>query len=319
MTTPLPSLNELPENYWLSVNQLNAIRLSGEEKVKYLQGQVTCDVSELTSDKLLHGAHCDAKGKALSIFRLITRDDDLLLIQPQASIELSLAELKKFGVFAKVDITTSDDLDFICLAGEQSQQYIQSKCATLPNEHTPVITYQSLTICYLAGTTARYLVTGHSKEISAFIADATMPEVASRIWQLMEINEGFPLLSPASVQKYVPQMLNVDKINGISFTKGCYLGQETVARMQYLGKNKKMMGLLIGQSSQLTEEHISIEKQLGENWRSAGDVLSYYLADNGTCYIQAVIANDLTTESSLRIKADEKSALTLSTIPYISE
>ena len=319
MSTSLPNLNEIPNDCYLALEQLSAIRLSGEEQVKYLQGQVTCDVEELTDNSLLHGAHCDAKGKVLSAFRLIKHGEDLLLIQPSTSIELSLAELKKFGVFAKVDISQAEDIGFACIIGDAGAQYIKSHCNALPDEQRPVINHESLSICYIAGTKPRYLIVGEKSQVNSFTQGAKLALAPSCIWQLLEITNGFPLLSTSSVQKYVPQMLNLDKIAGISFTKGCYLGQETVARMQYLGKNKKMMGLLIGNTSTPTTEQPDIEKQLGDNWRSAGDVLSYYLADDGTCYIQAVIANDLSDENPLRIKADPSSSLTLSTISYLQD
>ena len=103
-STQLPSLAQLPETYLIELSEFGAVSLSGEEQSKYLQGQVTCDVNSSTESNLLVGAHCDAKGKVFSVFRLINRSSAHLLLQPTASIEGSLKELKKFGVFAKVTI-----------------------------------------------------------------------------------------------------------------------------------------------------------------------------------------------------------------------
>ncbi len=95
----LPNLEQLPNAYLVALTHYSAISLHGEEQSKYLQGQVTCDVTTSTEHSLLVGAHCNAKGKVFSAFRLINRDSAHLLIQPKASITDSLTELKKFGVF----------------------------------------------------------------------------------------------------------------------------------------------------------------------------------------------------------------------------
>ena len=109
-------------------------------------------------------------------------------------------------------------------------------------------------------------------------------------------------------------MLNLQAINGISFTKGCYLGQETVARMQYLGKNKRALFALTGKDMEASVGDI-IEKKLGENWRKAGDVLATYQASNQQSYIQGVLANDIDETTEFRIKT-QTSNLALLPLPY---
>ena len=99
ITPTLPSLAELPSTYLVHLDNYQAISLIGEENRKYLQGQVTCDVNSLKAHDLLHGAHCDSKGKVLAVFRLIERLSALLLIQPTASLETSLPELTVLLLF----------------------------------------------------------------------------------------------------------------------------------------------------------------------------------------------------------------------------
>ena len=116
----LPDLTQLPATYLVSLSHYSAISLTGEEKSKYLQGQVTCDVTTSSEHTLLVGAHCNAKGKVFSAFRLINRNCAHLLVQPKASIDSSIAELKKYGVFAKVNIAQTDELQFIALVGDDA-------------------------------------------------------------------------------------------------------------------------------------------------------------------------------------------------------
>jgi folate-binding protein YgfZ len=315
LNSTLPTYDNIPNAFAISLDQFGAISLCGEEQSKYLQGQVTCDVNALTNETLLHGAHCDAKGKVFSIFRLINRAGSHLLLQPTASIESSLAELKKFGVFAKVEITQTQQLTFNAVAGSEITQRLHEKYSELPNSINPVLQMGSTTLVYLAGKLERYLIIDNKENSDAFINNLNLPIYTQALWNLIEIKEGFPLLAKETVSAYVPQMLNLQAIHGISFTKGCYLGQETVARMQYLGKNKRALFSLTGQAGSVNPGDI-IEKQLGENWRKAGDILAFYQADCGQSYVQAILANDIEDGTPLRIKHQEASQLSIAELPY---
>jgi len=316
MQTNLPSLEELPNTFLVSLENYSAISLKGEEQTSYLQGQVTCDVNSSNDNNLLVGAHCNAKGKVFSVFRLINRNSAHLLIQPKASICGSISELKKFGVFAKVDITPTDELSFIALVGEQAATILQDNFNQIPDILTPIVQSDTTTLVYIAGKQARYLLIDENQVLDNIVNKFNLPIYHSSAWSLLEINEGFPQLSSKSSGEYVPQMLNLQAINGISFTKGCYLGQETVARMQYLGKNKRALFSLKTHLTQPLEDDDIIEKQLGDNWRKAGDILTKYQSDDGHCFLQAVLNNDLEDSTVLRIKSQPESRVTVQTLPY---
>jgi folate-binding protein YgfZ len=316
----LPNYNNLPDAFAISLAEYGAIALHGEEQSKYLQGQVTCDVNTLVDNNLLLGAHCDAKGKVFSVFRLINRQDTHLLLQPKASIDVSLTELKKFGVFAKVTIEQTTDLAFYAVAGQNASKVLHQQFDELPNSLTPVLQVGTTTIVYLAGKLKRYLIIDETKTADKIISDFSTKVYSQPLWDLIEINEGFPLLAPETVSSYVPQMLNLQAIHGISFTKGCYLGQETVARMQYLGKNKRALFSLKGKAENIDAVTLQagdiIEQQLGDNWRKAGDILASYQSDDDICYLQAVLASDLEVTTKLRIKNQEESTFSLVELPY---
>jgi len=311
-----PSLDQLPSTYLVSLTHYSAISLCGEEQSKYLQGQVTCDVTTSTEHSLLVGAHCNAKGKVFSAFRLLNRNAAHLLIQPKSSIESSITELKKFGVFAKVEISETQELEFFALVGDDAAKILQSNFSRIPDSLNPVVQSDTTTLVYIAGQKARYLLIDSTEVLESVLASIKLPVYNNAVWDLLEINEGFVQLSHDNSAEYVPQMLNLQAINGISFTKGCYLGQETVARMQYLGKNKKALFSLSAALKQPIQCDDVIEKQLGENWRKAGDILCSYQADDGTCYFQAVLGNDIDNSTQLRIKSQPESRLVINALPY---
>lgn len=314
MNNTLPSYDELPDVFTFSLNKIGAIALTGEEQAKYLQGQVTCDVNSLADEKLLNGAHCNAKGKVFSAFRLIERQGSYLLLQPLSSIEQSLSELKKFGVFAKVEITQETELAYQVVAGSKASDTMTQLFNNMPDDLNPVTQSGSSTVVFLAGKVNRYLIIDSKEALAKITASLNIPIFDDTIWDLLEITAGFPVLAAPYIGEYVPQMLNLQAIDGISFTKGCYLGQETVARMQYLGKNKRALYALSGKDVTAIVGDI-IEKKLGENWRKAGDVLAVYQANNHHCYIQGILANDIDDTTELRIKAQNLN-LTLLPLPY---
>ncbi|MDO6427426.1 tRNA-modifying protein YgfZ [Thalassotalea sp. 1_MG-2023] len=311
-----PSLSALPDAFTLPLRSVAAISISGEEQVKYLQGQVTCDVESLTENKLLHGAHCTAKGKVLSCFRLFLHQQALILLQPISTLTQSLTELQKFGVFAKVDIEQAH-VSFAAVCGTQAANHLSKSFSQLPDINSPTITEHNITLLYIDGVIPRYLLVGEKETVNNCIDSLSIPTLSQDVWSLLEISQGIPNLVDAE-QEYVPQMLNMQAINGISFTKGCYLGQETVARMQYLGRNKKAMFALTGSCDELSTP-LAVEKQLGENWRKAGDIISYYLADNGELYVQAVLASDTDDSTNHRLKSPQSCQLSLMALPYTLE
>ena len=314
--TTLPSIEQLPSAFAINLEGVSAISLVGEDQNKYLQGQVTCDVNSATKNSLINGAHCDAKGKVFSVFRFILRNSNNLLIQPKSTISASMAELKKFGVFAKVTISETEDLRYIAICGDEAQSILAKQFSILPTQISPVEQSGSTTLVFIDGNTPRYILIDELAELQQVIDTSNLPVYSQAVWDLLETSAGFPVLNDNGISSYVPQMLNLQATNAISFTKGCYLGQETVARMQYLGKNKRALFSLHGVVTTELPETLIIEKQLGENWRKAGDILTYYKSDEGELYIQAVLSSDTDATTLLRVQNINESILHIKPLPY---
>ncbi|WP_371373020.1 tRNA-modifying protein YgfZ [Thalassotalea aquiviva] len=312
----LPALTQLPSDFAIKVDNLSAIRVTGPEADKYLQGQLTCDMNQLASKQLLVGGHCDAKGKMFAAFRLVSHDSQRLLIQSQHSLNASMAELQKFGVFAKVEIEQANDLAFMALVGAKAKEYIAHQFEAVPDSFTPVLHQGTATVVFISGKLNRYLLIDTQANIEALMARLELPVFSSKIWTLLEIVSGFVHMNEASVNEYVPQMLNLQHLNGISFSKGCYLGQETVARMKYLGKNKRALFALLGQGQAELSENDLLEVQMGDSWRRGGNIIASYQSDNGEVYLQAVLSNDSSDDSLFRIKGQEDIEFKVIDLPY---
>jgi folate-binding protein YgfZ len=147
---------------------------------------------------------------------------------------------------SKVEISdVSDDWVRIGLTGECAEALLQPFFDELPEQVNGVQQQDGMILVRLPGTTPRFEVIGPSPQLKEIwqTAEGQAQPSTNALWSWYEIRAGIPTLYPQTQESFVPQMTNLQLIDGVSFTKGCYIGQEVVARMQYLGKLKRRMYL----------------------------------------------------------------------------
>jgi len=135
------------------------------------------------------------------------------------------------------------------------------------------------------------------------------------VWDALEIAEGRAWISPATTQEFVPQMLNLHALDGINFKKGCYIGQETIARMKYLGKQKRALFRLIGTGS-AAAPGTTVEVAIGDAWRRAGTVINAVSRSDRDLDLLAVLPSDIDHSAQLRVKDDDAGLLEIHSLPY---
>ncbi len=211
---------ELPE--------LGVIRVSGPDARTFLQGQLTNDIDQVTPDRGQLSAHCTPKGRMLAIFLIFQQGEDLFLVLPRERLPAMLQRLRMFVLRAQVRLEdVSDTLPLHGIGGEIDET---------PGEPWATAEHQGSTWLRLPGP-SRWLVAGPAEGVNALDAQAA-PE---GWWRLMNVRGALPMVYEATAEAWVPQMCNLDLLGGISFSKGCYTGQEVVARMKYLGQLKRRM------------------------------------------------------------------------------
>ncbi|OGT32371.1 MAG: hypothetical protein A3C44_06925 [Gammaproteobacteria bacterium RIFCSPHIGHO2_02_FULL_39_13] len=197
------------------LNSFSTLRFSGAKTPEFLQGQLTCDMRELNQHSAYSlAAVCDHRGRMLANFWVINWHHDFLFILPRSVCEIVKNHLQKYAVFSKVSIV-QDDQFFIAEMGSGSESTSDSVSILLP-----------------------------SKKRHLIISDHTLfPEVKINIdeteWQKNNIADRFCILHSETSLLFTPQMIHLEKLGGVNFTKGCYVGQEIVARTEYLGKSKR--------------------------------------------------------------------------------
>lgn len=275
--------------------------LTGQDRAKYLQGQVTCDVNALQPGQSSLGGHCDPKGKLWSDFRLLCLEDRLLMLTKPSVLVRQLPELKKFAVFAKVEIGENHG-QAVGMAGQGTDGWVATRFGL------------SQTALIEGGMAVR-VEADRWLLVSEQPLAIDLPAGNEALWWGLEIKAGMPHLEAVHQGEYIPQMLNLQALDGISFTKGCYMGQEIVARAKYRGANNRALFVLAGQANEPVASGDPLEIRLGDNWRRSGMVLNAWQQE-GQLWLTAVLPKDTEADAQFRLKQDEGSSLALQPLPY---
>ncbi|HCG3095988.1 TPA: tRNA-modifying protein YgfZ [Klebsiella pneumoniae] len=294
--------------------------ISGPDSEKYLQGQITADVSHLTDAQHLPAAHCDAKGKMWSNLRVFRREGGFAWIERRSLRDAQLTELKKYAVFSKVTIAANDDLVLLGVAGFQARAALAPLFAALPDAATPVVSEGATSLLWFEHPGERFLLVT-DVDTANRVTDALRGEAQfnnSQQWLALNIEAGLPVIDSANSGQFIPQATNLQALGGISFKKGCYTGQEMVARAKFRGANKRALWTLSGTASRVPEAGEDLELKMGDNWRRTGTVLAAVQLDDGSLMVQVVMNNDMEPDSVFRVR-DDAGSLSIKPLPYSLE
>lgn len=308
------------------LDDINIIQISGEQRHEYLHGQLTVSTTNFDNGRARLAAHCDFKGKMFSIAWLSHYQDSFLMASNHEAAKESLTQLKKYGVFSKVEIKFNEE--FVCLGLSGSSANIASLTTLFPNlnqQHCSVMSNEFGQVICFNDSNLRYLcyLTSHGMKL---LQDNTSLQhfACAQAWHMLEVEAGIANIQGPTIGQFVPQMLNLHHLNAIDFDKGCYMGQEVVARTKYLGKNKRAAFLLHLQntSNQLPQAKVgdTIETKIGENWRRNGIILrlSTQISEDNTLAnvaLLAVMSIDTAIGTVARLK-DSDSLFVVKQLPY---
>jgi folate-binding protein YgfZ len=212
--------------------QWSLLRFSGADAQAFLHGQLTCDVAALQAGSSTYGGYCTPKGRLLATFLLWLSADAYTMLLPTALAEPMRKRLTMYVLRSKVKVEDlTADLACVGIFGADAAQQIATLGGLMPERLHGVAVRDSVTIIQLQSQ--RYLAVLPRAQVGMTDGDDA--------WTGLDIANGIPFILPATQEEFVPQMVNLDLINGLSYTKGCYPGQEIVARTHYLGKLKQRM------------------------------------------------------------------------------
>lgn len=220
------------------LTQYGLISVSGPDASKFLQGQLTADIEALQAGTTKLAAHCNAKGRMHSSFFLhCLSHQDYLLVLPIDVLNTAMTALKKYAVFSKVELKDLSPEYAAIGISNNNDAPIPAIGNTVKATFSVPITGIGR-IDYFAKATLSE-VANNFDSLASDQLGAAVNWCGSALWEKRLVDAGIGLVQHASIDEFIPQMLNYDYIEGISFTKGCYTGQEIIARMKYRGKVKR--------------------------------------------------------------------------------
>jgi len=222
------------------LTHLGMIECTGEEAKTFLHNQLSSDINHLGVDAAQHSAWCSAKGRMLASFLVFHNGADYQL---QLSADLVMAILKRLQMFVLRSKVKLNDLsacrEFIGLSGPQAEILLRQASLPVPALSLETSAFADGKVIRIDATRFEIIVSSEAAvALWRKLAEGARP-VGTVVWQWLDIQAGIPLISEATREEFVPQMVNFDLLGGVSFHKGCYPGQEVIARTQYLGKVKR--------------------------------------------------------------------------------
>jgi folate-binding protein YgfZ len=216
---------------------LGLLRFTGAEALGFLQGQISNDTDLLTQRRALLCAVSSPQGRVLAVMTLLPHSTGIVAIVPAELLPSVAAQLRKYVLRSKVRI--EEPAADLTVAGQHGPQDLQRKGLPVPQEIGAYTEAQGVGIARLNDAHERYWIIAAPATLGA-----PAPGDAAQVegdWRLADIRAGLPQVYAPSSDVFVAQMLNLDLLDGISFSKGCYTGQEIIARTQHLGRIKRRM------------------------------------------------------------------------------
>ncbi|MFI4937567.1 MAG: YgfZ/GcvT domain-containing protein [Candidatus Berkiellales bacterium] len=253
-------MQNLPETGITHLSHLGVLQITGPDAKTFLQGQVTCNLNNITETESRLGTHCNLKGRMQSLFRIFLKEKEnhYYLSLPLSMVAIAQQNLKKYALFSKIELQdVSENVARIGIYGEKAATALadllqQKSLHTLPIDGC--IQQTDFVICRIPGSAPRFELYGTNEALQPIWSQlSTQCEQSTpHLWELFDIQAGIPTVFPATVDLLLPHHVNLVAMNGISFDKGCYLGQEIIARMHYKGNIKKhMVHAFVGETSHI--------------------------------------------------------------------
>ena len=331
ISSALDSTVELPHSHgladsplWVDLSYLSVVKVSGGDAVDFLKGQFCNDLGAVSADHAQLNGYCTPKGRLLALPIVVGTESGFLLLVPDSVSEAFVKRLSMFVMRSDVTIEIKDEC--LCTgiisdsAGDWGQAFSPSLelaeeplSAAMESSNRHIISWHPMEIGG-ARRQRRLVIAAESQQLADWQNHRDRPTSSASVWRLGDIQQGVPSVMASTSDAFVPQMVNLQLIDALSFTKGCYPGQEIVARMQYLGKIKRRMLRFAIPLVDVVDASVV---------PSAGDALVNGDDGNAGVVVDAVIHDGhVELLAVIKVSADENTfafqgaALSAATLPY---
>jgi folate-binding protein YgfZ len=298
--------------YFTLLDHEGLLAVRGADAGKFLQGQLTCNLDYLSTAQSSLGARCTPKGRMLSSFRIVPVDGGYLLAMARELVEPQLADLQKYAVFSKSKLSDESTawVRFGLAGGDALLAELGLELGAGRDALASV--GELLAVRLSDGRTELWAPAAAAERLHTQLA-AALAQAPLNDWLLAQVRAGVGQVFGASRELFIPQMLNLQALGGVSFKKGCYTGQEIVARMQYLGKLKRRLYRLRLSGADIPA--VGVELFSPVHGSSVGEVVLAAQAGDAV-ELLAVLQEDAVNDGRLHLGSGEGPTLTLLDLPY---
>lgn len=295
------------------------LSIHGKDAASFLQGQLTNDITLVEQDTTAQlSGYCNPKGRLLAIFRIFLQNDAYHLFLPRGLVAGTLERLQKYVLMSQVTLEdASEQFIAIGVSGPDSTEELGTLFSALPERHYQLARQNELTVIRLPGPHPRFCLYGKTEAMQGIwtILDARAAPAGKAAWQRLDILAGIPTVFSETAGEFIPQTVNLERLHGISFKKGCYTGQEIVARLQYRGTVKRRMQRIHIASDECPLPGSALFRQ-HDSRQSAGTIVNAAPAPDGGCDALAVISNEAIQQNDLHLLSSKGAPVRLETLPY---
>ena len=246
------------------------LKISGDDAGKFLQGQFSNDINLLEKDISQYSSYSTNQGKVIAILRILKDKNSYLILINKEISDYFIQKLSMYILMSKVTIEMTNEYHIIGICGQMSKKLLSSYNAKKSSDIKEDDNYQILNNNSEYFSSSTLIYKDEAKKINQIKELLTKDELEFNVNKLSDYYNRILRVTMETKEQYIPQVLNLEKLNGINYKKGCYTGQEIVARTHYLGKIKKQI-FLINHNSKL----INISNKIhDENNEILGEVIS---------------------------------------------
>ncbi|WP_055000577.1 YgfZ/GcvT domain-containing protein [Pseudomonas cannabina] len=298
--------------FFCTLSHEGVLAVRGVDAGKFLQGQLTCNLNYLSESQSSLGARCTQKGRMQSSFRIVFEGDGCLLAMASELIEPQLLDLRKYAVFSKSKLT-DESAAWVRFGLQEGDDALASLGLDLQQETGAVARTDALIAIRVSPARAELWVPAGQADSTRSHLAARLAEGSLNDWLLGQIRAGIGQVFGSTREEFIPQMINLQAVGGVSFKKGCYTGQEIVARMQYLGKLKRRLYRLTLQAQEIPQPGTALFSPVHAS--AVGNVVLAAQSDQGI-ELLAVLQGDAAESGQIHLGSPQGPALHMSELPY---
>lgn len=291
-----------------ALSSYRVIEVSGADTEKFLQGQLSCDMRKLAEQGHLPGSHCNIKGHMISLFRLFYLNPHKIWLRVHESIAQSAFDnLKKYSIFSKVSLRFAEELSGIAVDSTTSRKLCVG--FEINPDHKPLYVKDDSVLAVY--DEQLHEIWAEDTILATCLEAGKVKGTPERFWTLANIDRAMVDLRAETQEHFIPQMTNLQAIEGVSFNKGCYTGQEIVTRLQHRGILKKAMYRF---SAPVVEEIAAGSELLNSEGAAVGEVVLAASTDSETRLLAVVQQAQIDAGETLKLPSGTE--LSFNGLPY---